>query len=170
MFKAFYPDEYKASAYKINYERLFQKGYRGIIYDIDNTLVPHDAPANERAIQLFRHLEEMGFKACFMSNNQESRVKSFNEKIGIPYIFDAKKPMRAGYMKAMRLLKTKPEHTLCVGDQLFTDVWGAYRAGIYCILVKPIDPKEKFSIVLKRYLEKIVLYFYQRSKSLKTDR
>ena len=54
--------------------------------------------------------------------------------------------------------------TLFVGDQLFTDVWGAKKVGIYSILVKPIHPKEEIQIVLKRYLEKIVLYFYLKEK------
>ena len=53
-------------------------------------------------------------------------------------------------------------NTLFVGDQLFTDVWGAKRAGIYSILVKPLHPKEEIQIVLKRYLEKIVLSEYKK--------
>jgi predicted HAD superfamily phosphohydrolase YqeG len=64
----------------------------------------------------------------------------------------------------MELMGTTPENTLFVGDQLLTDVWGAKRAGIYSILVKPIHPKEEIQIVLKRYLEKIVLFFYYRQK------
>ena len=54
--------------------------------------------------------------------------------------------------------------TLFVGDQLFTDVWGAKRSGIRNILVRPIHPKEEIQIVLKRYLEKIVLHFYLKKK------
>ena len=54
-----------------------------------------------------------------------------------------------------------------VGDQLFTDVYGARRTGIYSILVKQINPKEEIQIVLKRYLEKIVLWFYVRRQEKK---
>ena len=61
MFRCFFPDEYLNSAYDIDYDRLYREGYRGLIYDIDNTLVPHGAPADERAIALFRHLKELGF-------------------------------------------------------------------------------------------------------------
>lgn len=57
---------------------------------------------------------------------------------------------------------TGERSTMFVGDQLFTDVYGARRTGIYSILVKPINPKEEIQIVLKRYLEKIVLWFYVR--------
>ena len=49
----FFPDEYLDSAYVIDYDRLYREGYRGLIYDIDNTLAPHGAPADERAIALF---------------------------------------------------------------------------------------------------------------------
>ena len=59
-------------------------------------------------------------------------------------------------------MQTTTDNTLFVGDQLFTDVWGAKRVGIYSILVKPIDPKEEIQIVLKRYLERVVLHFYRK--------
>ena len=68
------------------------------------------------------------------------------------------------YKKAMEIMGTNKENTVFIGDQLFTDVWGAKRTGIANILVKPIHPKEEIQIVLKRYLEKIVLFFYYRQK------
>ena len=91
-------------------------------------------------------------------------MKSFAEKVGAKYIYKAGKPGRAGYEKAMELMKTGPGSTLFVGDQLFTDVWGARRVGILSYLVKPIHPKEEIQIVLKRRLERIVLFFYHRRK------
>jgi HAD superfamily phosphatase (TIGR01668 family) len=164
MLKRFYPDEYKASAYVIDYEKMYQKGYRGILFDIDNTLVPHDAPVDKRSMELFEKLESMGFACCLISNNGKERVESFNKEIDIPYVFDAKKPSRDGFYRGMKLMGTKPSTTFLVGDQLFTDVWGASNAGIHCVLVKPIHPKEKYTIVLKRVLEKVVLFFYKRDK------
>lgn len=162
MFEKFFPDEYVMSTYSIPFEELYEKGYRGVIFDIDNTLVPHGAPADERAKKLFRRLEKIGFSSCLISNNQEKRVKMFNKDIGTNYIYNAHKPSVKNYRKAMEIMGTERQQTLFVGDQLFTDVWGAKRAGIYNILVKPIHPKEEIQIVLKRYLEKIVLYFYQK--------
>lgn len=167
MLKTFYPDDYIASTYVIPFEELYKKGYRGLIFDIDNTLVPHGAPADERAITLFERLRKIGFDTCLISNNQEPRVKPFADRVGSKYVFDAHKPSTKNYKKAMGLMKTSKENTLFVGDQLFTDVWGAKRTGIKSILVKPIHPKEEIQIVLKRYLEKIVLFFYKRSKKEK---
>lgn len=167
MLRTFYPDDYIASTYVIPFEELYKKGYRGLIFDIDNTLVPHGAPADERAITLFERLRNIGFDTCLISNNQQPRVQPFADKVGSKYVFDAHKPSTKNYKKAMELMKTEKENTLFVGDQLFTDVWGAKRTGIKSILVKPIHPKEEIQIVLKRYLEKIVLFFYKRSEKEK---
>ena len=165
MLERFYPGEYVDSAYGIDFDILYAEGYRGIIFDIDNTLVPHGAPADARAIALFAHLKELGYRCTLLSNNKEPRVKSFNDAVGVSYIHKAGKPKPANYRRAMQQMGTTEEDTLFVGDQIFTDVYGANLAGIRTILVKPIHPKEEIQIVLKRYLEKIVLYFYQKQKS-----
>ena len=162
MFKTFYPDQYLVSTYVIDFEKLYEKGFRGLIFDIDNTLVPHNAPADDRAVALFERLKRIGYRCCLISNNQEPRVKMFNEKIQVDYIYNAHKPSTKNYIRAMEIMGTDRSNTLFIGDQLFTDVWGAKRAGIPNILVKPLHPKEEIQIVLKRYLEKIVLFFYRR--------
>lgn len=164
MFSVFYPDEIMDSAYDIDYEKLYEDGYRGIIFDIDNTLVPHGAPADERAIELFERLKAIGYKVVLLSNNKEPRVKMFNDAVKVQYIFKANKPGRGGYERAMELMGTDLKNTFFVGDQLFTDVWGAKRVGMRNFLTKPIDPREEIQIVLKRYLEKIVLYFYNKTE------
>lgn len=163
MLQMFYPDEYLDSTYEIPFEDLYQQGYRGILFDIDNTLVPHGAPADDRAMALFQRLHAMGFATCLISNNKEPRVKSFSEQVNSYYIYKAGKPLPSGYEEGMKKMQTEKEHTLFIGDQIFTDVLGAKRAGLRTILVKPIHPKEEIQIVLKRYLEKIVLFFYLRS-------
>ena len=158
MLEMFYPQRYEVSAYVIPYDHYHAQGIRGVIFDVDNTLVPHDAPADDQTRELFRHLHEMGM---------EPRVKAFAEDVGSAYIYKAGKPGTAGYGKAMERMGTDRGSTLFVGDQLFTDVYGANRAGILSILVKPINPKEEIQIVLKRYLEKPVLYFYERHRRRK---
>ena len=160
----FYPDHEIDSAYLIDYAKLFADGKRAVIFDIDNTLVPHGAPADDRAKALFSNLSTLGYKTLLLSNNKEPRVKSFSDEVGSTYLYKAGKPARGGYEKAMQLLGSTPETTLFVGDQLFTDVWGAKRIGIETFLVKPIHPKEEIQIVLKRRLEWIVLYFYHKKQ------
>ena len=172
LLERFYPDEYLDSAYEIDYEKLYQEGYRGVIFDIDNTLVPHGAPADARSMALFGRLREIGFESILLSNNKEPRVKMFNDKVLSRYIYKAGKPSPKNYIKAMELMGTTPATTMFVGDQLFTDVWGAKKAGIRTWLVKPIHPKEEIQIILKRRLEWIVLFFYKRDRGryVKLDR
>lgn len=163
LFERFYPDECCGSTYQIDFDGLYAEGYRGVIFDIDNTLVPHGAPADERAVRLFDSLRDIGFDACLLSNNQRERVASFNERVGVHFIENAHKPSTKNYRKAMELMHTGLSDTVFVGDQLFTDIYGAKRTGLRTILVSPIHPKEEIQIVLKRYLERIVLYFYKKS-------
>jgi hypothetical protein len=162
MLEKFYPNEYVDSTYGIDFEKFYESGYRGIIFDIDNTLVPHGFPADDRAIALFKRLKSIGYKTTMLSNNKEPRVKMFCDVVDSPYIYKAGKPNPNNYRKAMEDMNTDSGNTLFIGDQIFTDVWGANKAGIYSILVKPIHPKEEIQIVLKRYLERIVLFFYKR--------
>ena len=157
----FYPDEYLDSTYQIDFDDWYKKGYRAVLFDIDNTLVPHGAPADARAIRFFAGLRRIGMKYCLISNNQLPRVKPFADAVQAYYIENAHKPSRKGYRAAMEKMGTTTADTLFVGDQLFTDVYGARRTGIHSIPVKPIHPKEEIQIVLKRYLERIVLYFYK---------
>ena len=164
MFKKLYPTKYLDSSYSIDYEQLYHSGIRGLIYDIDNTLVEHGMPATERAIKLFEQLRSIGFDTCLISNNKEPRVKPFADAVGSKYVYDAHKPSRKNYIRAMELMGTDTGNTYFIGDQIFTDVYGANRAGIPSILVKPIHPKEEIQIVLKRKLEKIVLFCYKRRK------
>ena len=164
MFECFYPDIWLDSTYEIDFEKMRKNGIRALIFDIDNTLVPHGAPADDRAIALFRRLHELGFSMMLLSNNKEPRVKSFCDALeGAAYIYKAGKPGRKGYEKAMEQMNSGRKTTVFIGDQLFTDIWGAKRAGIYAYLVKPLAKREEIQIVLKRKLERIVLFFYRRA-------
>lgn len=167
MLSKFYPDYYVRSSFSINYEKLYKQGYRGILFDIDNTLVKHGADANDEVVELFKRLKNIGFKICLMSNNKLERVERFNKPIAVDYIYKANKPFKKSYLEAMNRIHTDKSNTIFVGDQLFTDVWGAKRVGLRNYLVKPIDPKEEIQIVIKRYFEKIVLYFYQKQSKMK---
>lgn len=169
MFRCFYPDRREESAYTVPYQAYFEKGVRGVIFDIDNTLVPHGAPADQRAMDLFGRLHHMGMAVCLLSNNKEPRVSSFARQVKSPYIFKGGKPGASGYRKAMAKMGTDPGTTLFVGDQLFTDIYGARRLGIRTVLVRPLDPREEIQIVLKRFLEKPVLACYEHDRKKRTE-
>ena len=156
----FYPWKFVKSVYAIPYERLYEAGYRGIIFDIDNTLTEHGAPADEKVKGLFRRLREIGFTTCLVSNNGKERVQKLADAVGSAYTWKAWKPLPSACRKAMKVMGTGREETLLIGDQLFTDIWCANLAGIRSILVRPIDPREEIQIVLKRFLEAPFLHAY----------
>lgn len=157
-----YPKLEFNKVYDIPFEQLYERGIRGIIFDIDNTLVKHGKPADELVIKLFKSLHDAGISTCLMSNNKKKRVEPFAYQVNSMYIYKADKPKKKSYFKAMNLMNTKVKSTIFVGDQIFTDIYGANRIGIFTILVKPVHPNEEIQIVIKRKLEAIVLYFYHK--------
>ena len=161
MLKRYYPNEYVEDVFSINYEGLYQKGYRAILFDIDNTLVAHGADSTEEVDELFRRIHSIGLKTLLLSNNNEKRIERFNRNIHTVYIQEAGKPDPACYLKAVEMLGVTKEETVVVGDQFFTDIYGANRAGIASILVKYIGYYKKEWKGYTRYLEKILLWFYR---------
>lgn len=136
MFKRFYPYAYVDSVFAINYQKLYNMGYRGLIFDIDNTLVHHGDDSTPEIDDLFFRIQKMGFKTLLLSNNTEERIESFLKNIDSLYIHDARKPEKAGYEKAAEMLGIEKEKIMFIGDQVFTDILGANRCGLDSILVK----------------------------------
>lgn len=165
MFKKFYPYEYIENVFYIDYRKLYEKGYRGIIFDIDNTLVPHGTDSVREIDELFKFIQNIGFKTILLSNNGEERIKRFLKNIDSLYISNAEKPKIDGYLKAMDMLKLRRNQVVFIGDQVFTDIYGANKAGIANILVKYIGYYEKEKKGTRRNLEKIILKLYKRNKS-----
>ena len=165
MLKKFYPYEYVESIFSIDYQKLFDKGYKGVIFDIDNTLVHHGEDSTGEIDELFKVIQNIGLKTLVLSNNNEARVKKFLENIESLYICDAEKPDISNYLKSLKMLDIKKEEAVVIGDQIFTDILGANRSGIPSILVKYMRKKNETKIGKKRRLEKVILKFYKRNKS-----
>lgn len=148
------PSFHTGSIYELDFEDACRKGLRGVILDIDNTLVPHDAPADEKSRLLVQRLKQLGIKPIILSNNHEPRAKSFAEAVGLPFICEAGKPSKKGYLEAVKRLGLPADQVVCIGDQLLTDIWGANNAGIKSVLTEPLDPSTDTAwIKVKRVLE-----------------
>ena len=106
MSRFLFPSEYYDSTYSIDFKSYYDKGYRAVLFDIDNTLVPHNFASDEKSMQLMEYLKKIGFKICLVSNNKEPRVASFNEFLKVEYIYKAGKPLKKGYVAAMEKLGT----------------------------------------------------------------
>lgn len=167
--KSWLPDEYVEDVYSIDYEDLFRQGYRGLIFDIDNTLVAHGADSNTEIEKLFQKLHSLGFKTLLLSNNSRERVERFNRNINTLFINSAGKPGRECFLKSLQLLGTSKEDTIVIGDTLFTDIRGANRAGLKTVMVKYFGYYSPEPKGIKRYLEKLILSllkFYGKKKTI----
>lgn len=160
--KYFFPDAIYQSIYDVDVDALYEKGVRGLILDIDNTLKPPgDSPPDERAAEWINRLRDIGFDVCLLSNSLRGRVTKFSSGLGIYAVSYAKKPAGAGFKKAMRLLGCDAAGVCVIGDQIFTDIFGAKRLGLSAIYTRPITKKEEPTIIVKRLLERIVLNQYR---------
>ena len=164
MFEIFYPYEYVESVFSIDYKKLIKLGYKGLIFDIDNTLVHHGEDSTREVDELFKKIQNMGLKTIILSNNSEKRVKKFLENIDSLYIFDAQKPKKINYLKSIDMLKLTKNEVVVIGDQIFTDIFGANRSGISSILVKYLRKSKSEKIGKKRRVEKFILNFYKKNK------
>ena len=166
-----FPAEYSESIYSFDFDMAYADGKRVILFDIDNTMVPHGASADERSLTLIRSLKEKGFRLCAVSNNREPRVKNFCDAAGVDYVYSAGKPEKRGYLKAIEWLGAAAGEAVFFGDQIFTDILGANRAGIFSILVRPIDTStDEIQIRFKRILEKPLIKAFLRDKGIAINR
>lgn len=158
------PDIYKRSIYEIDYQKLKKAGIKCILFDLDNTLAPHDMDLPDKKIlDFFLCLEDMGFKTIILSNASKKRVAPFKEKCNIDSAYHSRKPFKRKYMKILKMYPYKDNQIACVGDQLLTDILGANRVGFTSILVNPISKKEPFPTKINRRIEKYIYrYFLKR--------
>lgn len=159
-----FPYEYVDSVFSIDYGKLVQKGFKGIIFDIDMTLVPHGADSTKEIDELFKTIHKAGLKTLLLTNNSEERVKRFIKNIDTLYLCDAEKPNPEGYLKAIQMMGIKKNETVFIGDQIFIDIYGANRCGIASILVKYVTAEVETKIGIRRNLEKIILKLYGITK------
>jgi HAD superfamily phosphatase (TIGR01668 family) len=156
------PSMHVDSPYELDTEILRNKGVQGIIIDIDNTLVPWGTKyADQKVIDLIGKLKAEGFKLCILSNSTRKRVSIFNKDIRLPEIHNAGKPSRAAFRKAIALLGTEPGRTAVIGDQIFTDILGGNRLGLFTVLVVPMSSKEFIWTRLVRQVEKLIMRRYK---------
>jgi HAD superfamily phosphatase (TIGR01668 family) len=154
----FRPDSYARRLNEVSLDDLAAAGFRGIIVDLDNTLVGYgrDDLASEDAAWI-ASARERGFAICLVSNNFNGRVTRIGSALGVPAIASALKPLPRGFAQALRKLGTEKDRTVVVGDQLFTDVLGAKFLGLHAILTEPIVAKDWLGTRILRLLERVVL-------------
>ncbi len=142
----------------VSLDFLWEKGIRGLIIDLDNTLVPWGGFEFPPGVKSWvKEAQERGFKIFLVSNALEERVNHFRESLGIPGISQAQKPRGGAFRLALQEMGLEKNQVAVVGDQLFTDVWGGNRLGLFTILVSPVNDEEFFFTRLVRRIERRVL-------------
>jgi uncharacterized protein len=163
MLKRFLPNEYVKNIYGITPAKLKERGVKGIITDLDNTLIEWDRPnATPELVQWFVEMEKHGINVIIVSNNNEKRVKDFSDPLNIPFVHSARKPMNKAFIRALQTMNLRADEVVMVGDQVLTDVFGGNRLGLHTILVVPVAKTDGFVTKFNRMIERRIL------KKLKT--
>lgn len=160
------PRLYVSSLFDINLEDLRQRGIRGILFDLDNTIIPRHLNDFSAEVSCWMNeVRQRNFKACILSNNRAKRVYALAEALGLPAVCHAVKPRRRAFCRALELMGTTSAETAIIGDQIFTDILGGNRLGLYTILVASMPGREFWvTRLINRRLEKFVLRRLWQSK------
>lgn len=152
------PDEVLKCVYDIDIDKLRVMGYRYMLLDLDNTLLPwNSCEVRGELKDWLCRLSDAGFSCVIVSNNSHPRVQPVAKQLGIPFVENANKPLRSSVSRAMKLAGARTRQTLMVGDQLVTDIWAGKTARLYTILVSPLCEKEHAGTKINRWLERMLL-------------
>ena len=150
-------------------ELLKKHGIRLLMMDFDNTIVPYTT--NEPTQKMDRWLRDMAaseIQICVVSNSKRDRVKIFCASYGIPCITHAKKPFTKGIKECLVQFNVPASHAALVGDQIYTDTFGANNAGVRPILVRAID---NHNIWLKlRHVAELPFIFAARKRRMNHEK
>lgn len=163
IFKKFIPSLHLHSVFDLELEKLKQRGIRGVITNLDNTLVESNSMhATEKLVQWLKELHQHDLKIVIVSNNRKVRVSEFARPLGIPFVYEARKPWGHPFERALRLLHTTNRETVVVGDQLLTDIYGGNRFGFYTVWVDPISKKEGIFTKVNRFFERRIYNYLKK--------
>lgn len=159
----FCPDYIFKSVDRISPEFLRERGIRALVLDVDNTLTAHGSQELSPEIaDWIGRMRAAGIAMRISSNNTAARVRPFAEKLGLPFVSFSLKPATRGLRIARRAFGVKKSEMALVGDQVFTDMFAAKFYGIKVLMVEPLAPDIKWSIRLKRRLERPFLAQYYK--------
>lgn len=150
------PDAYFRSVLDIDASQLVAQGVRAVFLDLDNTILPrglHVVPVSITA--WVRGLKDAGLKVCILSNSNKPKVAEAARQLELPAIQRAKKPLGKGFAEALELCGVAPGQAALVGDQTYTDILGAHRAGMRGILVRPLSDNDLWHTRLLRVVDRL---------------
>jgi HAD superfamily phosphatase (TIGR01668 family) len=157
MLKPLIPDESHTSIYHIDLDCLYLMGYRNILIDVDNTIVPWNSnEINPELKEWVEKCNKIGFSIYLFSNNNSFRVEKLSKSLNISAIPKGGKPFTLAFKRALKYTDGRPDNTVMIGDQIFTDILGGNLLNLYTILVDPISDKEFWGTKINRLLERLL--------------
>ena len=154
MWRILKPRQMTATIYDINLQPLWDSGYQYMIIDVDNTITAwNNYQVSDELMNWIKDVKKIGFRICLLSNNQQNKIQEFASELGVIAAPKGGKPFSRAFQSALTALGAAANNTLVIGDQLFTDILGGNRAGLYSILVEPIDRNEFIGTRVVRFFE-----------------
>jgi HAD superfamily phosphatase (TIGR01668 family) len=143
----------------INLDDLRKEGIKGLIFDLDNTIMPPGTGIYPPDIAEWLEEVKKEFKIAILSNNPYTNyVRKAGEDAGCPAYNKAGKPRRGMVRQALKDLELLPEQTVIIGDRPLTDIWVGQRLGMVTILVDPLRKHQEMAVVkLLRRLERLFI-------------
>ena len=159
-----YPDAHFNNVREITINFLQKNKINALILDVDNTLIDYDKNLPKETIEWAKELKNNNIKLYILSNtNKKEKVKTVANKLGIEYMYFAKKPLKTGFKKVQEKLKEPSPNIAVVGDQIFTDIVGGNRCKMFTRLVEPIAEKDIWITMVKRPLENAIKRKYHKN-------
>jgi HAD superfamily phosphatase (TIGR01668 family) len=166
-----YPSYYCKDIQEITDGFLKEHNIKGIILDVDNTLIDKDRIMPDKVIKWCNSKKENEFKIIILSNSiRTNKVASISKKLKVEYINFAKKPFRTGFKRALNRLNLTNTEVCVIGDQIFSDILGANLMKMYSILVEPLNSAEPFRVKWQRPIERLVLKKYLKNSKYPLDK
>ncbi|KRM78196.1 HAD family phosphatase [Lapidilactobacillus dextrinicus DSM 20335] len=161
----FKPDWLLNRIYNLTPTELKRYQINAILTDLDNTLIAwHDPDASEELLDWLETMKQNHIQVIVVSNNRKKRVQRAVAQLGIPFIWNALKPLPFGIDRALKEFNLEPEHTVMVGDQLLTDVQAGHLAGVRTVMVRPFVETDSWTTKLNRFFENIIMnHYYQKN-------
>jgi len=121
-------------------EFLRKRGISLLMLDLDNTIAPYGQEKPDTAtLQWVQEMTAGGIVLFIVSNSKkQNHVSAYAAAMGIDFVYHAHKPSPQKLLEVCRELGVEPCAAAFAGDQIFTDVLAANRAGASSILVRPI--------------------------------
>ena len=164
IFSRLIPDLRVDRIHQIDLEQLSALQRDTLLIDLDNTLTSWRGTSIETEVEqwVVRALSQ-GFRIALVSNASPARLLPHGEMLRLEHVYPrAGKPSVRTLRRAMSALGAEPSQTVMIGDQLFTDVLAGNRAGVYTVLVTPMDLREQWWMKMVRNLERKILDWLHR--------